>query len=288
MRSPDADPRGWTPVRRGVLVLVLVLFGSWVGTAPASAADQEFLDPDSDTRFIPAEPIPLAPGQGGPWVRQLQVRLNTLGFHAGDTDGVFGRRTLAAVYAFQKHHGLERTGAFLPEQWPLLDLGVVAPGDASQPDRVEIDLERQVLYLIADGTVTDLFPISSANGDTYRNAAGRWVRAETPEGAFTFQRRRHGWWKSYLGWLYQPFYFRGGYALHGSGSVPPHPASHGCVRVEIFDMDFLVNRLAVGMPVYVYGDDLTRAEVVPGAKVPAPSASGPVSRGPAPAGNVSL
>jgi len=257
-------------------VLVGVLVGSW-GTVPVRAGlpDHEFLDPDLDTRFVPEDPIPLQPGNGGPWVRKLQLRLNAVGFHAGDTDGVFGRQTLAAVYAFQKHHGLERTGAFLPEQWPLLDQAVASPGEAPQPERVEIDLARQVLYLIADDSVTDVLPISSANGGTYRNAAGRLVRAETPEGAFTFQRRRPGWWKSYLGWLYQPFYFRGGYALHGSGSVPPHPASHGCVRVEIFDMDFLLNHLRVGMPVYVYGDDLTRAEVVPVVETPTPAQPAP-------------
>ena len=30
--------------------------------------------------------------------------------------------------------------------------------------------------------------------------------------------------------LYNPLYFQGGYAIHGSPSVPARPASHGCVR----------------------------------------------------------
>ena len=76
----------------------------------------------------------------------------------------------------------------------------------------------------------------------------------TPEGRFEFNRNRTGWWESYLGFLYSPFYFYGGYAIHGSGSVPAFPASHGCVRVEIEDMDYLVTKIRLGMPIYLYGD----------------------------------
>ena len=97
------------------------------------------------------------------------------------------------------------------------------PGPAPEADRVEVDLSRQLLYLIEAGEVTGVFPVSSANGESYRNATGRTVSATTPEGRFTFQRSREGWWESYLGFLYRPFYFYGGYAIHGSGSVPRLP-----------------------------------------------------------------
>jgi lipoprotein-anchoring transpeptidase ErfK/SrfK len=42
-------------------------------------------------------------------------------------------------------------------------------------------------------------------------------------------------------------------AIHGWADVPPYPASHGCVRVPIWDADWLYDRSPVGERVYVYG-----------------------------------
>jgi lipoprotein-anchoring transpeptidase ErfK/SrfK len=52
--------------------------------------------------------------------------------------------------------------------------------------------------------------------------------------------------------MYSPWYFYGGYAIHGSSSVPPYPASHGCVRVTTWDADFLSHHLEIGIPVHVW------------------------------------
>ena len=224
--------------------------------------------PASVTSGIPGEtithPLPpdLRPGSVGPTVADLQTRLVDAGFFPGRTDGVYGRQTVAAVLAFQKIYDLERTGVFRQEDWALLAREITGPGSAPEPDRIEIDLRRQVLYLIEAESVAGVFPISSANGEPYRNARGRLIRAVTPEGRFEFRRSRQGWWESYLGFLYSPYYFYGGYALHGSRSVPPFPASHGCVRVEIEDMDFLKTRIELGMPIYLYGDTVSRDELI--------------------------
>jgi hypothetical protein len=209
-------------------------------------------------------PLPpdLHPGSVGPTVVDLQYRLVAAGFFPGRTDGVFGRQTVGAVLAFQKLYDLERTGVFRQEDWPLLGREITGPGPAPEPDRIEVDLRRQVLYLIEAESVAGVFPISSANGEPYRNARGRLIQAVTPEGRFEFNRSRRGWWESYLGFLYSPFYFYGGYALHGSRSVPAFPASHGCVRVEIEDMDFLKTRIELGMPIYLYGDRVSRQELI--------------------------
>ena len=59
--------------------------------------------------------------------------------------------------------------------------------------------------------------------------------------------------EAFLGQMYNPFYFLGGYAIHGSPSVPNYPASHGCIRVTMWDMDILIDRFEIGMPVYIYG-----------------------------------
>jgi lipoprotein-anchoring transpeptidase ErfK/SrfK len=65
-------------------------------------------------------------------------------------------------------------------------------------------------------------------------------------------RQINGWRRSPLGLLYRPKYFRGGYALHGSNSVPAYPASHGCVRVSLRAMDHLWSRVPIGTRVRIY------------------------------------
>jgi hypothetical protein len=248
------------------VAVALIVGVSSLGVLPARA---QLSDPDLGR--IPGEQIShapltdLSPGFEGYHVADLQRALTRAGLFPGRTDGVYGRATLGAVYAFQKIYGLDRTGTFRVEDWKLLGNKIVGPGPAPEADRIEIDLDRQIMYLIQEKEVSGVFPISSANGERYRNAAGRMVNATTPEGRFIFKRNRPGWWKSYLGFLYRPFYFYGGYALHGSGSVPPFPASHGCVRVEIPDMDFLSNKIKIGMPIYLYGNKIERSDLIPAA-----------------------
>ena len=67
----------------------------------------------------------------------------------------------------------------------------------------------------------------------------------TPVGRFAIGRKINGYDTSPLGVLYKPMYFYGGYAIHGNPSVPPYPASHGCVRVP----NFVIDRLFVSRAV---------------------------------------
>lgn len=204
--------------------------------------------------------VALEPGDRGPQVEFLQRRLGRAGFRPGEIDGEFGRATYQAVMAFQKHHGLERDGVFRPDNWDLLsDTATVRL--RPEGDRVEIDLEKQVLYLVDDHKVQAVVPVSSGNGGTFVNYTGRSVRAQTPEGQYSFYKERNYYHRSYLGAMYKPYYFRGGYAIHGSPNVPGYPASHGCVRVTNDDMDYLREYLDIGMTIYVYGQ---RTENPPG------------------------
>ena len=74
----------------------------------------------------------------------------------------------------------------------------------------------------------------------------------TPQGRFVIQRKIDAWRRSKLGLLYRPAYFVGGYALHGAPSVPPFPASHGCIRITTTAMDRWFARMPVGTPMLVY------------------------------------
>lgn len=194
----------------------------------------------------------LSSGDEGAWVTELRNRLSALGYRSGqgtDYDSVLR----SAVITFEKYHGLERNGIFEADHWALLDTAVSIPFRADVPNRVEVDLGRQILILVLDDLPAGIIPISSANGDTYTSWNGNTVTARTPEGDFSFFREEDGWYRSYLGSLYEPFFFRGGYAIHGSNSVPAYPASHGCIRTQIADQDWLKPQLEAGMPVFVYG-----------------------------------
>jgi hypothetical protein len=123
----------------------------------------------------------------------------------------------------------------------------------SPADRVEVDLDRQVLYVVHDGRIARILPVSSGNGETYRQKDGSTARALTPIGTYRVQRRIVGVRNADLGTLYDPQYFYRGWAIHGSNSVPAVPASHGCVRVTRADAKYLLGAIGVGTTVHLYG-----------------------------------
>jgi lipoprotein-anchoring transpeptidase ErfK/SrfK len=99
-----------------------------------------------------------------------------------------------------------------------------------------------VLYIVRDGQVKLISPVSTAG------LPGRF----TPVGTFSIYRKVDGYDPSPLGILYKPMYFTGGYAIHGNPSVPPYPASHGCIRVPNFVIERLFTSEPYGETVYVY------------------------------------
>jgi lipoprotein-anchoring transpeptidase ErfK/SrfK len=185
---------------------------------------------------------------------ELQTLLKEKGFYRGAIDGKIGPQTQQAIMAFRKEVGVTRSfswsssldGLLRDYQRPWL------PYRHEEPDRVEVNLTRQVMYLIRNNKVVQIFPISSGNGQPYKNSFGSFTNARTPTGDFRIQRHIKGLRVSYLGELWNPWYFTGGYAIHGSGSVPAQPASHGCVRVTMWDSDWLEGQLWVGMPLHVW------------------------------------
>ena len=203
-----------------------------------------------------APPPPPVMGQGaqGEDVRALEQRLADLRFDAGKVDGVFDAATGHAVMAFQKTHGLERSGKATPE---VLDK-VKAAGEppAMMPDggrnRVEVDLKRQVLFLYKDGALLRILSVSTGNNKRYC-VDGQCATAVTPGGSFKVNRRIRGLRVSRLGKLYNPLYFNGGIAIHGAASVPAYPASHGCVRIPMHTSAWFYDTVPSGTPVYVVG-----------------------------------
>jgi lipoprotein-anchoring transpeptidase ErfK/SrfK len=168
--------------------------------------------------------------------------LRDLGYRPGPVDGSYGAATASAVLAFQKREGLSRDGRAGPQTLGRLDAPQGAgPRSASGP-AIEVDLRRQIAFVMdGSGSVTTL-NVSTGNGERYTRppeAGGGTGVANTPVGSYSVQRRIEGWRDGPLGLMYQPMYFKGGFAVHGSHSVPAYPASHGCVRVSIADSEWV-------------------------------------------------
>jgi peptidoglycan hydrolase-like protein with peptidoglycan-binding domain len=184
----------------------------------------------------------LAYGVHGAAIADLGRRLRAL-HYAAPLATTFDGRMLDAVYAFQKVHGLPRTGVVDDRFWSALAAATTPrPRYAGPSDHLEVDKGRQVLLVVRGGRVALVAPISTAG------LPGRF----TPVGRFSVYRKVTGFDPSPLGTLYDPMYFTGGYAIHGNPSVPPYPASHGCVRVPMWIAPFLYATTPYGQTVYVY------------------------------------
>ena len=86
------------------------------------------------------------------------------------------------------------------------------------------------------------------------SVSGQSAVAVTPEGHFAIYSVFNGNRLGPLGVLWRPRFFVRGYAIHGSPSIPPFPASHGCSRVSNAAIDFIWANdvMPLGTPVYVY------------------------------------
>jgi hypothetical protein len=188
--------------------------------------------------FLPT----LRPGASGPTVARLVSTLASLHYAVRRT-GSFGPELVDSLYAFQKVQGLPRTGVADAATWRALAHPRLAqPRYSSPADHLEIDKGHQVLFVVRGGRVALIVPVSTAG------IAGYF----TPVGRFAIYRKVVGFDPSPLGTLFDPMYFTGGYAVHGNPSVPPYPASHGCVRVPMWIAPYLFQTNAYGETVDVY------------------------------------
>jgi peptidoglycan hydrolase-like protein with peptidoglycan-binding domain len=201
-------------------------------------------------------------GAKGAAVKLLQTRLKALGYVPGTIDARYGGATQSAVWAFQKVQGLTPTSTVSARTWRALEdpkaPKVLVPD--GKPDRVEVNLTKQIMVLYRGGEVKLVSHMSSGSGIPYTEYAdwnGKRQKfsgdARTPTGDFKTTWRDTGWHKSYLGQLYNPIFFNGGIALHGALSVPLFPASHGCVRLPMHVARILPKLLGKGVPVHVKG-----------------------------------
>ena len=177
----------------------------------------------------------LGKGARSPSVLALERRLAELRYALRRVDGVYDHDTFEAVLAFQKVHGLPRTGRVEPSLWRRLATASV-PRAARGGDYLQVDKRRQVMFVVRGGEVARVVHISTG------------ATGNTPLGSWQVYRKVHGWdWV-----LWYPLYFKGGFAIHGYPSVPAYPASHGCVRVPMWIARSLFDEHAHGTTVLVH------------------------------------
>jgi peptidoglycan hydrolase-like protein with peptidoglycan-binding domain len=182
--------------------------------------------------------LPLTIGSTGPAVWWLQYSLEQIDHYALlGVDGRYDDSTSDAVLAFQKVHGLPRTGAVDARFWTILRGSGPPPARIPSGDHIEVDKTRQVLFEVRDGKVVSVSHVST--GATGNTPVGHW-HVYAKQAGFT----PDGMWDS--------LFFLRGFAIHGYASVPAFPASHGCVRTPMWFASGLFSRWGVGTSIYIF------------------------------------
>jgi lipoprotein-anchoring transpeptidase ErfK/SrfK len=261
-----------TPVAVGLIAVALAASGCRSQATPAPEAAGHPSASTSPTIDVTAPPVvPVTPTTVAPTqtaspkpkppsydVKAVQSQLTALHYYDGAIDGDRGLRFVSAVMAFQKVQQIGADGSVGKKTLAALKAPKVpmlkGKGGGT---RVEVDLSRQVLYLVKDGKIARILPVSSGSGKHYFTKKGNTATALSPVGYYKVQRRIIGERHADLGTLYDPQYFYKGWAIHGSNSVPAYPASHGCIRVTRADAKLLLKEIGLGTAVYIYGGSYT-------------------------------
>jgi hypothetical protein len=179
----------------------------------------------------------LSTGSQGTAVLALERRLAALHHVLRGVNRYYGIDTYEAVLAFQKVHRMTRTGRVSRDVWRVLGRAHIPQARVAKGDHIEVSKTLQVLYEVRHGKVAKIMHVST--GATGNTPVGKWhiyskVPGLLPDG------------------MYYSNFFTGAFAIHGYASVPPWPASHGCVRTPMWFAPGFYTRWAVGATVYIF------------------------------------
>ncbi len=204
---------------------------------------------------------PVSPPSNGTGVAAQQQKINELfnglGMPALAVDGDSGQLTEQQLCAYRVALGLPVSRADIapgsPEEQALMattSLSIPSAAPTWAGRWALIDQTCQIM-LVGDGEqLVFAFPVSTGQPgfETRDQQASRVFRYDPAL-------ENGGWHDSTLfpaaednplnGNMYKPLYFDNGQAIHGANTVPPEPASHGCVRVPVDRQDILVNWLGL-------------------------------------------
>ena len=175
------------------------------------------------------------------------------GYDIGEVDGALGPVTAAALADFQTARGLPASGLLDPATWNRLERSGGALS-AELPASVVVDLSEQQLYVFnAGGQQVTRWPISTGGPGN-----------ETPTGSFAVVGRQRVGTAKDVETVHMDYFtvFNGDIGFHGIpwvGSrderlwtpLGQYGVSHGCIRMEDANAQYLYNFLADGASVTV-------------------------------------
>jgi peptidoglycan hydrolase-like protein with peptidoglycan-binding domain len=180
-------------------------------------------------------------GQGdrGTKVLLLQRGLLKVGY-AVPVTGYYDWLTANAVNAFRKTNGMGRDGYAMKSVYSKVfrRQGAYRLRYPKAGKHVEFDWSRQVLVLANKGRPYRTYHTSSGTPAT-----------PTVFGTYRFYLQTPG--TNAKGMVHSSYFIRG-YAIHGYGSVPNYPASHGCLRVPIPNAASIFGWIDIGDRIFTY------------------------------------
>jgi hypothetical protein len=183
----------------------------------------------------------LRVGSSGAIVRGLLTRVASLRIRVPAVGTTLTSKSADAVVAFQKTYGLSRDYVVGYADWRKLEVAKrPRPRYARPAIHLEVDKTRQILMVVKDGKVWGLIPVSTG------------ATGNTPTGSFRLYSHHPYTTSFYGGILWRTMGFYGEMAIHGYPSVPPYPASHGCIREPWWVADWVWDRSFVGERLYIF------------------------------------
>ena len=212
----------------------------------------------------------LKNGSTGKLVKQVQERLTELGYYEGPVSGNYQKYTIRAVKTFQTQNGLEETGVVDEETWNLIfnDVHVVLPGATPKPTppvpfHIVVDVANQVTSVYGrdengEYTVPVRQMLCSTGMKATPSDVGDWVL-----------NGRHATWCIFPKWgnSYARYWTRinGSIAFHspiytavsnsamkiGSYYKLGQRASHGCIRLAVWDAKWIYDNIGKGTVVSI-------------------------------------
>ncbi|MFN0025963.1 MAG: L,D-transpeptidase family protein [Acidimicrobiales bacterium] len=197
--------------------------------------------------------IASPPATNTPDMTRAQQLLLTQGFDVGPIDGSAGPATKAAISAFQAKMARPVTGQLDGETFKALLDAAVEVAD-QLPVSVTVDLsDQRVLVYNALGQLITYWPVSTGGPGN-----------ETPTGTFAVDSRQLVGTASSDYRVHMDFFtvFNGGIGFHGIPWVSnrdnrlwtplgEYGVSHGCIRMEDANAEYLYSFLPDGAPVVV-------------------------------------
>ena len=244
---------------------------------PAPNLSNFLVDENEDGVRVPDEPVAftkkLKSGSSGKLVKQMQERLAELGYYEGPISGNFQKYTTRAIKSLQTQNGLESTGVVDEETWNLIfnNTHIVLPGATPKPTpeptpvpfHIVVDVANQVTSVYGrdengEYTVPVRQMLCSTGMKATPSDVGDWVL-----------NGRHATWCIFPKWgnSYARYWTRinSNIAFHspiytavsnsamkiGSYNKLGQRASHGCIRLAVWDAKWIYDNIGAGTVVSI-------------------------------------